>query len=38
MPFTKLYPHANPLAVDLLEKMLVFNPKKRITVTNSVCC
>jgi len=32
VPFTKLYPSANPLAVDLLEKMLVFNPKKRITV------
>jgi len=36
MLFTKLYPHANPLAVDLLEKMLVFNPKKRITVQEAL--
>lgn len=36
VPFTKLYPHANPLAVDLLEKMLVFDPKKRITVEQAL--
>jgi len=36
VPFTKLYPNANPLAVDLLEKMLVFNPKKRITVEQAL--
>jgi mitogen-activated protein kinase 1/3 len=27
-----LYPKANPLALDLLSKMLVFNPIKRFTV------
>lgn len=31
-PFAALYPKANPLAIDLLEKCLTFNPKKRITV------
>jgi mitogen-activated protein kinase 1/3 len=30
--FVSLYPNANPLAIDLLEKCLTFNPKKRITV------
>jgi len=30
--FKDMYPHANPLAVDLLEKMLSFDPTKRITV------
>lgn len=30
--FASLYPNANPLAIDLLEKCLTFNPKKRITV------
>ena len=28
-PFATLYPNANPDAVDLLEKMLIFDPKKR---------
>ncbi|KAH7276411.1 hypothetical protein KP509_39G006000 [Ceratopteris richardii] len=32
----KLYPNANPLAVDLIDKMLVFDPKKRITVTEAL--
>ena len=37
VPFSKLYPvapegSANPLALDLLEKMLQFNPSKRIDV------
>ena len=37
MPFSKLYPPApngegNPLALDLLDKMLQFNPAKRIDV------
>jgi len=31
VPFSALYPNANPLAIDLLEKMLVFNPSKRIS-------
>jgi len=30
--WTTLYPKANPLALDLLSKMLVFNPMKRYTV------
>ena len=29
VPFSALYPNANPLAIDLLEKMLVFNPVRR---------
>jgi mitogen-activated protein kinase 1/3 len=29
--FAQLYPNASALAVDLLEKCLTFNPKKRIT-------
>jgi len=28
IPFSRVYSGVNPLAVDLLEKMLVFNPKK----------
>eukprot|EP00296_Roombia_truncata_P000064 JP435722.1.p1 GENE.JP435722.1~~JP435722.1.p1 ORF type:complete len:369 (+),score=134.07 JP435722.1:42-1148(+) len=32
IPFSKIYPKANHLAIDLLEKMLTFNPKKRITI------
>lgn len=30
-----LYPHANPMAVDLLQKMLGFDPSKRISVTEA---
>jgi len=30
--FGKLFSQANPLALDLLEKMLVFNPYKRLSV------
>lgn len=29
--FSQMYPQANPLAIDLLEKLLAFNPLKRIT-------
>lgn len=32
VPFSTIYPNANPAAIDLLEKMLVFNPANRITV------
>ncbi len=28
--FKEIYPNGNPLAIDLLEKMLCFNPKNRI--------
>ncbi|KAG6408821.1 hypothetical protein SASPL_131846 [Salvia splendens] len=35
-PFTHLYPHAHPLAIDLLQKMLVFDPSKRISVTDAL--
>jgi serine/threonine protein kinase len=31
IPFQTLYPHANPLALDLLGKMLCFDPAKRIS-------
>ena len=32
MDFKRLYPEANPLACDLIEKILIFNPEKRINV------
>ncbi|MCO5601388.1 hypothetical protein L7F22_055508 [Adiantum nelumboides] len=32
----KLYPNANPLAVDLIDKMLIFDPRKRITVIEAL--
>ncbi|KAL9461641.1 hypothetical protein AB3S75_004603 [Citrus x aurantiifolia] len=34
--FSSLYPQADPLALDLLQKMLVFEPSKRITVTEAL--
>ncbi|KAI5477430.1 extracellular signal-regulated kinase 1/2 [Pseudohyphozyma bogoriensis] len=34
--FQSLYPNANPLAIDLLERCLTFNPKKRITVEEAL--
>ena len=30
--FNQIFPKGNPLAIDLLEKMLCFNPKNRITI------
>ena len=34
--FAQLYPKANPLAIDLLDKMLVFNPERRINVDDAL--
>lgn len=31
------FPNVSPLAIDLLEKMLVFDPSKRITVEEALC-
>jgi mitogen-activated protein kinase 1/3 len=30
--FNQIFPNGNPLAIDLLEKMLCFNPQKRINI------
>ncbi|KAH3679128.1 hypothetical protein WICPIJ_008736 [Wickerhamomyces pijperi] len=35
-PFEKILPYANPLAIDLLYKMLTFDPKKRISVVEAL--
>lgn len=35
-PFTEMFPNANPLAIDLLEKLLTFNPVKRISVEQAL--
>jgi len=34
--FKDLLPKANPLAIDLLSKMVVFDPQKRISVTDAL--
>ncbi|XP_078177795.1 mitogen-activated protein kinase 4 [Carex rostrata] len=36
MPLRSLYSKANPLAIDLLQRMLVFDPSKRITVDDAL--
>ncbi|EEB07814.1 CMGC/MAPK/ERK protein kinase Spk1 [Schizosaccharomyces japonicus yFS275] len=36
VPFKALLPNANPLAIDLLERMLTLNPEKRITVDEAL--
>jgi len=35
-PFSQKFPNMAPAAVDLLEKMLVFDPSKRITVQEAL--
>lgn len=36
IPFSELFPRANPLALDLLERMLAFDPFQRITVDEAL--
>lgn len=36
VPFEKLFPGSNPLALDLIERMLVFNPYDRISVKDAL--
>jgi len=36
VPLAKIINYHNPLAIDLLEKMLVFNPNARITVDEAL--
>jgi len=36
IPFAKIYKDANPLALDLLERMLTFNPHKRISIDEAL--
>jgi len=36
VPFINLYPQGNPLALNLLEKMLLFDPAKRCSVENAL--
>jgi mitogen-activated protein kinase 1/3 len=36
IPFRQLYPKASPLACDLLDKLLCFEPEKRLTVEQAL--
>ena len=36
IPFSKIYPMADPQAMDLLEQTLTYNPGTRITVTEAL--
>jgi serine/threonine protein kinase len=35
-PLAMVFPHVHPLAIDLIEKMLTFDPDKRITVEEAL--
>jgi len=35
-PWSQLYPDASPKALDLLDKLLTFNPEKRVTVEEAL--
>ena len=34
--FSKTFPNANPLALDLLRKLLTFNPNLRISIDDAL--
>lgn len=36
VPLSRLFPRANPLAIDLLDKLLVFDPEKRISASDAL--
>jgi len=36
VPFSTLYPQANPLAIDVMEKMLKFDPNDRISAAHAL--
>lgn len=36
IPFHKLFPGVNPEAIDIMEKLLQFDPEKRITVEEAL--
>ena len=36
IPFATIFPQADPLTIDLLQRMLEFNPKNRINVTEAL--
>jgi serine/threonine protein kinase len=36
IPLSRLYPHATPAAIDFLERMLLFNPNKRMSMDEAL--